>query len=519
MHRKAGVVLPLFSIRSQRDWGIGQITDLPLASAWIARAGQRLLQLLPPHELSAGETSPYGALTAFGLDPIYIDVDAVEDLDATTVDGALGESGRKTLADVRAAPHVDYAAVRALKTPVLHAAFERFRAREWSHDTPRARRFAAFIQHESPWLADLALYLALRESHHGWGWSTWPEAERDRDVPALVAARNHHADRILEVAYLQWTALEQWEGARRRMRDLGVELMGDLPFIVGTESADVWAHAAEFELHLSLGAPPDAYSADGQDWGLPAYDWLAMENNDLAWVRARAHHAARLYDRFRLDHVVGYFRQWVKPSDGSERGRFEPPDSDAQDARGRRVLHAMLEEIARDPGVDPPRIIAEDLGMVPPFVRAALTELGMPGYRVLPWEKDDHGQFRDPRAFPELSVASWSTHDTAPIVAWWDDLPEADRKVLAERAGLQPAMDDDARSLALLRDLYASKSELTLVLAQEVLALRDRINTPATVGSQNWTWRLPRPIEDLERDPRVAARLDAVRGLVEASGR
>ncbi len=519
MRRKAGVVLPLFSIRTQRDWGIGQITDLPLCAAWIAHAGQRLLQLLPPHQLSAGETSPYGALTAFGLDPIYIDVEAVEDLDARVVDEALGEAGRRTLGEVRAAPRVSYEAVRTLKMGVLHAAFERFRTSEWSHETPRAKRFAAFVEHSKAWLADLTLYTALRESHGGWGWTTWPEGERDRDARILDDARSQHGARLLEVAYLQWTALEQWDAARERMRQLGVELMGDLPFVVCAESADVWAHASQFALHLSLGAPPDAYSAEGQDWGLPPYAWLAMENDGLAWIRARARHAARLYDRFRLDHVVGYFRQWVKPGEGARQGRFDPEGADAQAARGRRVLAAMLDEIQRDAGVDPPRAIAEDLGVVPPFVREALREMGMPGYRVLPWEKDDHGQFRDPRAFPEASVASWSTHDTAPITAWWDELPEADRAAISARAGLVPSMDDGSRSLALLGDLYAAKSELALVLVQELLALRDRINTPATVGSQNWTWRLPVPIETLEADPAAVARLEAVRKLVDASGR
>jgi 4-alpha-glucanotransferase len=519
MKRTAGVVLPLFSIRTRRDWGIGQITDLPACAAWIARAGQRLLQLLPAHQLSAGETSPYGALTAFGLDPIYVDVDAVEDLDASTVDEALGEAGRRALSEARAAPRVEYEAVRDLKTRVLQVAFDRFRSREWSHETPRARRLAAFVERERAWLEDLALYSALRESHGGWGWQTWPEGERERDGRTLDEARARHARRLLEVAYLQWTALEQWEAAHARMRLAGVELMGDVPFVVCTESADVWSHASQFELHLSLGAPPDAYSADGQDWGLPPYDWLAMQGDQLAWIRARARHAARLFDRFRLDHVVGYYRQWVKPLGSPVRGRFDPADADAQAARGWHVLSAMLEEVAREKGVDPPRAIAEDLGMVPPFVRESLQALGMPGYRVLPWEKDDQGRFRDPRAFPEASVASWSTHDTAPIVAWWDDLPEADREALSKRAGLQPSMSDDARSLALLRDLYSSRSDLALILAQELLGLRDRINTPATVGSQNWTWRLPSPLEQLETDARVVARLDAVRGLVVASGR
>jgi 4-alpha-glucanotransferase len=303
---------------------------------------------------------------------------------------------------------------------------------------------------------------------------------------------------------------------------MGVDLMGDLPFIVGAESADVWSHASQFQLHLELGAPPDDFAHEGQAWGLPAYDWLAMEADELAWIRARTRHAARLYDRFRLDHVVGYFRQWVKRREGRDLGRFDPDGSEAQRARGERVLGAMLEEIAGDSqgkvDVEPPRAIAEDLGVIPPFARQVLRELAMPGYRVLPWEKDEE-HLRDPRTFPSNSVASWSTHDTLPIVAWWDELPESDRAQFSVAAGVDDSMDDDERSLALLEHLYSSTSDLALVLVQELLGTRDRINTPATVGPHNWTWRLPRPIEDLETDPRLCARFEAIRRLVEASGR
>jgi 4-alpha-glucanotransferase len=522
MQRKAGVVLPLFSIRTRRDWGIGQITDLPACAEWIRGAGHRLLQILPPHELSAGETSPYGALTAFGLDPIYVDIESVEDLDAATVAEALGEEGRTALAAARAAPRVDYESVRKLKARALALAFERFHAREWLPQTARAKRLAQFQARERSWLDDLVAYDVLRESHAGWGWTTWPAGEREHSARTVDEARARAGRRALSVAYVQWIALEQWERAHAQMRAMGVELMGDLPFIVCAESADVWSHASRFRLDVSLGAPPDAYSAEGQDWGLPAYDWKAMDSDDLAWIRARAAHAGRLYDRFRLDHVVGYFRQWVRPASGAERGRFDPETEPEQDAQGRQVLGAVLDALRNGSargGVEPPRVIAEDLGMVPPFVREALGELGMPGYRVLPWEKDDDGQFRDPLAFPELSVASWSTHDTAPIVAWWGELPQADRAQLAERAEVEEEMDDEARSLALLGDLYRARSELALVLAQELLAVRDRINTPATVGLQNWTWRLPAPIEDLRTDARVVARFAAIRELIDASGR
>ncbi|HZU83198.1 MAG TPA: 4-alpha-glucanotransferase [Polyangiaceae bacterium] len=519
MQRKAGVVLPLFSIRTRHDWGIGQITDLVACAGWLERTGHRLLQILPPHELSTGETSPYGALTAFGIDPIYADIDAVVDLDATAVDEILGEEGRRTLERVRAADRVDYDVVRPLKMRALRAAYDRFHAREWERGTARAARLADFIQRERAWLDDLALYSTLREAHGGWGWASWPPEERDRSAGVLAKAREDNARRVLEVAYMQWTLLEQWRDTRARMREMGVDLMGDLPFIVGAESADVWSHASQFQLHIALGAPPDDFSSEGQDWGLPAYDWLAMEADELAWIRARARHAGRLYDRFRLDHVVGYFRQWVKRKDGRDRGRFDPEGSEAQRARGKRVLGAMLDELTAQGEVDPPRVIAEDLGVVPPFAREVLQELGMPGYRVLPWEKGPDGRFRDAASFPANSVASWSTHDTPPIGAWWDTLPEGDRAQLANAAGVSPSMDDDARTLALLRHVYGSSSDLALVLIQELLGTRDRINTPATVGPENWTWRLPRPVEDLERDPRLVARFDAVRRLVSGSGR
>jgi 4-alpha-glucanotransferase len=526
MQRKAGVVLPLFSIRTRRDWGIGQITDLPRCAAWIQRAGHRLLQVLPPHELSSGETSPYGALTAFGIDPIYVGLETIEDLDASKIDAILREDGKQSIERLRAAERVDYDVVRPLKMRVLRAAFEEFRSREWERGTLRAKRLADFIERERAWLDDFAVYATLREVHEGWGWMTWPQGEHDRSRGALNRARDDHARRILEVAYMQWIALEQWTSARTRMRELGVDLMGDLPFIVGAESADVWSHASQFQLHVSLGAPPDDFSAEGQDWGLPAYDWLAMEADDLAWIRSRIRHAARLYDRFRLDHVVGYFRQWIKVKSGRDPGRFDPEGADAQLARGTRVLGVILGELAASESVssppskavEGPRAISEDLGVVPPFVREVLRELGMPGYRVLPWEKEG-ALLRDPKDFPSNSVASWSTHDTPPILAWWDDLPEDDRAEFSKRAGIDTSMDEQARSLALLRHLYGAKSDLALVLAQELLGTRDRINTPATVGVQNWTWRLPRPIEDLEVDPRLAVRFEAIRGFVSASGR
>jgi 4-alpha-glucanotransferase len=514
------VTLPLFAIRTRDDWGIGEIAALPACARWIASAGHRLLQVLPPYELADGETSPYGARTAFGLDPIYISVGEVPDLTPSLVAETLGPEGATTLARLRAAPGVEYHAVRALKRRVLGRAFEEFVARQWLPDTPRARALREFIAREDYWAPDLALYVALRERHGGYGWTTWPLAERDRAPGVVARARvaespaplDELGQAVLRHQYLQWIAHEQWDRARARMSEVGVQLMGDLPFVVGEESADVWARPGLFLRDVSLGAPPDDFSKEGQDWGLPAYNWAAMDADDLGWIRARTRHAARLYDRFRLDHVLGCFRMWVKPPGGP--GRFEPPDEGAQRERGTRVLRAILAEAEGTA-----HVVAEDLGLVPPFVRTTLTDLAVPGYRVIPWERDQGQHIRDPRTFPALSVASFSTHDTKPFTTWWDDFSPGERQELAGLGRFDPGAEAPERNLALLGLLLDANSTLTLALAQELLGTPERVNTPGTVTGANWTFRLPRPVEDLEADPALRARLDAIRARSQGAGR
>lgn len=510
MTRRAGVTIPLFSVRSRRDWGIGQIDDLPACAAFVRRAGHRVLQILPPYELAHGETSPYGARTAFGLDPIYCSVEDVPELDAAAIDRALGPEGLAARERARASAVVDYATVRELKEKALAAAFSRFKEREWKRDTARAAALRKFIVDERAWAEDLALYVALRDAQEGRGWSTWPEAQRDRHAAEMTAAKERLADAILAHQYTQWILHTQWDKARAEMRAAGSELMGDMPFIVCTESADVWSHRDQFRLDVSLGAPPDAFSEDGQDWGLPAYAWDRMDADDLGWLRARTRHAARLYDCFRLDHVVGYFRMWTRKS--GERGGFDPANEDAQRARGERVLRAIIEAAGET------KVIAEDLGVIPPFVREVMSQLGVPGYRVIPWEKDEHFRYRNPKDFPGGSVATWSTHDTKPITSWWPELQGWERDQLDDIMETR-GVTNGRRHEAWMRTLLTAGSGLTLAQAQELLDEPERINLPGTVGPHNWTYRLRRPIEDLDADPRVGQRLARLRELVAEAGR
>lgn len=498
--RLAGVTLPLFSVRTERDWGIGQITDLPAAGRWLRTGGFRLLQILPPYELADGETSPYGARTGFGVDPIFVDAGAAPG--AAPLEGADAALRER----LRAEDRVDHAAVRALKLRALRAAFDRCDARG---DTGEARAFAA---REAGWEADLALYVALRGEHGGRGWETWPAALRDRDAAALEEARRRLDRETRFHEWLQWVAFSQWARAREELAKDGVLLMGDLPFAVCAESADVWAHRRLFRLGKSLGAPPDEFDPElGQDWGLPPYDWAALDADDLGWLLARARHAARLYDAFRVDHVIGYFRQYVRPPKAL--GAFDPEDELDAEEHGRRLLRAL-----RD-AAKPAAVIAEDLGVIPPWARRVLAELGLPGYKVLPWEKDEDGALRDPRRFSPHSVASWSTHDTRPVTAWWREFDEDEQGAWATRGGFDVGAPASERWLGLARVLFGAGSDLTLMLAPEVLGEHARINTPGSIGDHNWTYRLPRPIEALSRDAAVVRRMDALRTAAAAAHR
>src|SRR6185295_8251519 len=398
--------VPLFSIPSTRSWGIGEIGDLEAMCSWLARAGQRVLLMLPINEMPVTESSPYSALSAMAIDPQFITVADVEDFAAIGGEGALEPEWRTRLSAVRAAPAVDYASVRALKSMALRRAFAHFQEKEWKRDTPRAARFRAYADEQSWWLDDYALFRALHAHPAERAWTEWPQPFRDRLPEALTHARVELDEEVRYRKYVQWLAGEQWTAARGRTS--GVALFGDLPFAVSGDSADVWARQEEFNPALSVGVPPDAFSATGQDWGLPAYRWDVLAERDFDWLRQRARRNADLFDGYRVDHLVGFFRTYLRPLDGSTPA-FTPSLEPEQVALGERVLAVM-----RAPGAE---IIAEDLGVVPDFVRASLARLDVPGYKVFRWERQWHtpGEpFKDPVAYPPASVATSGTHDTEP---------------------------------------------------------------------------------------------------------
>jgi 4-alpha-glucanotransferase len=511
--RRACVLMPLFSLRGG-GWGVGEIPDLAVFARWARAAGFRVVQLLPVGAVCGGETSPYAAASAFALDPVYLGLDDCEDFRLAGGRDSLGAEDRVRLEALAGAERVRWGEVGPIKVRAAAAAFARFQEHEWNTGSERARQLARFIEERLDWLPDWTLFSALHDQLAR-SWVDWEPRLRDRAPEALAAAREEHKEPILFRAWLQWQLDLQWHQARADAARDGVELMGDLPFVVSTDSADVWSRRDIFRPELRVGTPPDAFSAEGQDWGLPLYDWKALEASDFAWIRARARRAGELYSLYRVDHVIGLYRTFYRNADRSESG-FVPPDEPEQIRLGETLLPIMAEA---------GEVVAEDLGMVPPFLRPSLTRLGIPGYKVQRWEKEepaatgDDGDrppivYCDPAGWPALSVAASSTHDIESNAEWYDALVAEERAALAEVPGLEALAEhdrfDDTVRDALLEVLYASPSELVAVPFADALGSRDRINVPGTVAESNWTYRMPMDLATLAADRATSERLAAL---------
>jgi 4-alpha-glucanotransferase len=504
MQRCSGVLVPLFSIASSSSWGIGEFLDLPKLAKWLQAAGQQFVQILPITELPESQSSPYSALTAMALDPNFITLPAVEDFVALGGEAGLEDDDARALEALRRTDRVMYSQVRALKSRLLRRMYRRFVADEIARGSQRATDFRAFVDDEAVWLHDYAIFRALHAKHQGTPWWEWPKDLAHRTAPALDAAVHELADEIEYRKYLQWLAAMQWAEARREAQP--TEVFGDVPFMISADSPDVWTRQPEFRFDATVGVPPDAFSATGQDWGLPPWRWEVMAENDFTWMRYRAQRTARLFDGFRLDHLVGLYRTYMRPLDQTEAPFFAPPDQATQAALGEQLV-----SLYRDTGAE---VIAEDLGTVPDFVRESLQRLGVPGFKVLRWEREWKARgepFIDPADYEEESVATTGTHDTEPMVTWWKTAPAKERRAVRLMPSVQRHRAEGASQMdALLRALLDARSRLTIIPLQDVFGWTDRINTPAQITVDNWSWMVRWRVDrmlDLPKARRRAATL------------
>ena len=490
--RCSGILMPVSSLSS--PYGIGTLGAAAREFVdFLAAGGQTYWQLLPICPTSYGD-SPYQSFSAYGGNPYFID------LDDLAAEGLLKPEEYQDVDWGGDPQSVDYGLMYAARYPVLKKAADRLLA------APPAA-YGEFCA-ASPWLEDYALFMALKDQNGGASWFTWDGDIRLRRPAALAAARKELADEVEFWKAVQFLFYRQWNALKAFANGKGVRIIGDLPIYVSGDSADVWANPDQFQLDENgiptevAGCPPDGFSADGQLWGNPLFDWERMKEDGYAWWLRRIAFQLSVYDVLRIDHFRGFDAYYAIPyGDTTARnGRWRPgPGLDFF-----KVVNARLGRQS---------IIAEDLGFLTDSVRKLLKATGYPGMKVLEFAFDsrDSGSDYLPHCYPAHCVAYTGTHDNDTIQGWMASAPKKD--VSFAKAYLRLTAREGYH-WGMMRGAWASPADLTVMQAQDLLGLGSeaRMNIPSTLGN-NWKWRAlpgvftPQLARRLRREMKVYQRL------------
>jgi 4-alpha-glucanotransferase len=460
--------------------GIGDLGETAYRFVdWLVVAGQRLWQLMPLGPTGYGD-SPYAALSAFAGNPLLISLDRL-----------VGE-GLLEADDLQGLPElhqweVEYGPVIDLKVPLLRRAFDRFRAGAAADHRPA---FEAFRDQHAGWLDDFGLFLALKSEHEAQPWTTWEAPIRLRETGAIAEARQRLAGEIQYHQFVQFQFYRQWADLRRYANERDVRIVGDVPIFVAHDSADVWANRHLFKLdeegdpRVVAGVPPDYFSATGQLWGNPVYDWDAAAAAGYAWWIARMRAVLTQVDVVRIDHFRGFAAAWVVPAG----------DDTAAGGRWERGPERAFFDALRD-AVGDVTIIVEDLGLITSDVIALRDELGLPGMNVLQFAfGDDPDNAYLPHNHVRNSVVYSATHDNQTTVGWFQGLVERDRQAVQRYIGT----DGSDIAWDMIRLALSSVADTAILALQDVMRLGDeaRMNTPGRPWG-NWSWRyLPHQLHD-----------------------
>ena len=512
--RTSGILLPLSAMKTTGDWGVGDFGSLRAWTEFLANLGVKFLQILPLQETAPGQNCPYSALTSFAVDPVYVQIDEVEDVERSSRAQEYIGSLTADIMNWHTAPHAPFAEVKKAKLKVLWLGYQAFLIHEVSVRSARACAFEAYCAAQEPWLRGYALFRALKDFYKWQSWKDWPAGLQNFRSPEVQQFEAQYKEFVDFFKYVQWIADQQLRRAKAFAQEKGMYIFGDIPFATNLDSADVWANQENFRIDCEIGAPADQFSKDGQRWGLPAYNWPYMLEHNLTLWRQKIRRVTELYDIFRLDHLVGFFRTYVF-APGDDKGAFDAPQEQEQIDRGYTFLQMVLNEAQ---GKLP---VGEDLGVIPNYVRRMLVDLKIPGYKVLRWEREDNGWYREPKNYPVVSLATTSTHDTETLRGWWKTMDPNERRNIWEMISAQKTDGNvpfnlDTQRLMLKRVLE-SASALTLFAWQDIIGTLDRVNTPGTVGDQNWTYRSE--VTPQEAGITYEAQLNMFKDLLAQTGR
>lgn len=468
--RSSGILLHPTSLPGR--FGIGDLG--PTAYAWVdalARSKQTWWQMLPLGPTGAGD-SPYQSYSAFAGSPNLISPEfLVQDgliapSDLTSTDFSPGK--------------VDYGSVTKFKDWLLDRAWQAF-----SRGAGQQLRssFEQFEHDESSWLDDFSLFMAVKLSQGGVSWHEWPDPLRVREPAVIQEAKQELHGAARAQRFFQFLFFRQWDRLHSYARQHGVKLFGDAPIFVASDSSDVWAHPESFLLDANrrplvvAGVPPDYFSATGQLWGNPLYDWDRMKSDGYAWWCARIRANLRQVDLVRLDHFRGFEAAWHIPADAktAETGHWVK-------GPGANLLNALKLDLGRLP------LVAEDLGLISKEVHELRDEFALPGMYILQFAYGGAVEFRFlPHNHIRNAVVYTGTHDNDTTLGWWHSIQESERGFLRK---YQPHVDEDPVG-HLLRTAWGSVADFAIAPMQDILKLdtEARMNVPGT-PSGNWTWRM-----------------------------
>lgn len=465
--RESGILMHITSLPG--PYGVGTMGKSAYHFVdFLDKAGQSVWQILPLNSTGYGD-SPYQSFSAFAGNPYLIDLD-------TLVQEGLLKAGEPEAVNWGENPgRVSFGRLYEERGKLLHLAYSRFTPDE---------SYTAFLEENARWLPDYALFMALKEANGGASWLQWPEDLRLREADALEAARKAHADEIGYHSFVQYLFFRQWKALRGYANGKGIRVIGDVPIYVPLDSADVWVNYKLFQLDetrhptVVAGCPPDGFTADGQLWGNPIYDWQAMADTGYDWWVRRLTAAARMYDVVRFDHFRGFESYWAVPAG----------DKTARNGRwvkgpGIDFIHAVRKAL---PELD---FIAEDLGFVTPEVRQLQLDSGYPGMKVLEFAFDSREESDYlPHLYPVDSVCYTGTHDNVTLKQWFDEASRQDKVYAKAYLGLNRS---EGNVWGMIRGGMSSVSRLFVAQMQDYLELggEARMNFPGTLSSANWTWR------------------------------
>ena len=488
-----GICVPLSALHSEKSCGIGEYLDLLPLIDWCQSIGLDVIQLLPLNDTGLG-VSPYDALSAFALNPIFLSL------------RALPEQARMPNFDEKVSKIVYWNRTLRVKFHIVRELKNVFFKEYIPLVLPAIQEspaYQTFIKEHQEWLDPFVLFKSIKEKNYWKKWEDWADLYKAAPKQHFQELLNENKDACDFHRVLQFLCFEQMAMVKKAAQDKSVFLKGDIPILISRDSADVWHHSQLFWLHLAAGAPPDVYTRDGQHWGFPLYDWEELEKTHFHWWRYRLEVASKLYHIYRIDHVVGFFRMWgIAEGKPPKEGSFFPPEEHKWIPHGKRIMEMMLDASDLLP-------IGEDLGLVPQSVKQTLYDLGICGTKLMRWERywEKDGSFIPPSCYEQTSMTTVSTHDSDTVQLWWRHFPKEARLFCEfKNWDYKPFLTDD-RLKEILYDSHHSSSVFHINLLQEYLALfpelisdnlaDERINIPGKILDTNWTYRFRPSVEEI----------------------